>query len=114
MAAATSGFHSKAKDERFTPAGLHCRQNITREFDKLRRLLPQKRHFKKDLCLGLSVLLFFNVGHDVRSKRTVLSLAWREWFSYKGKEEKIYCCELALSSEISRRRLADYVKSYHQ
>ena len=32
-------------------------------------------------------------------RRTALSLAWYEWFSYKGKEWKIYCCELALLSE---------------
>ena len=29
----------------------------------------------------------------------LLSLAWHEWFSCKGKGWKIYCCELALSSE---------------
>ena len=35
-------------------------------------------------------------------------------FHIKAKKKKIYCCELALSSEISRRRLADYVKTLHQ
>ena len=32
-------------------------------------------------------------------RQTTLSLAWYERFSCKGKEWKIYCCELALSSE---------------
>ena len=39
----------------------------------------------------------FHVDHVVQNRRTALSLAWYEWFSLK--EWKIYCCELALSSE---------------
>ena len=41
----------------------------------------------------------FHVGHVVQNKRNALSLVWREWFSCKCREWKIYCCELPLSSE---------------
>ena len=58
----------------------------SREFKKLQRLLQRKRHFKIELYLGLSVLRLFYVRNVVQSKRTVLSLAWHEWFSYKGRE----------------------------
>ena len=43
------------------------------------------------LNFALSVLRLFHVG--------ALSLAWHERLSCKGKERKIYLCELALSSE---------------
>ena len=50
-------------------------------------------------CVKLSVLRLFHVGHVEQNRRSALSaLAWHEWFSCKGKERKIYCCELALSS----------------
>ena len=92
-----------------------CRRRIVRSLiKKLRRQLQGKRHNK----IKLSLLRLFHVDHVVQNRRSVLSLAWREWFSCKGKEWKIYCCEFALSSEpqirISRRRLADYVKTLHQ
>ena len=75
---------------------------INREFKKLRRLLQRKRHIKVELCIRLSILRLFHVhdvDHVVQNRRTALSLAWHEWFSCKGKEWKIYCCELALMSE---------------
>ena len=40
------------------------------------------------------------LGLVVRSRRSVLSLAWHELFSCIGKEWKIYCCGLALSSKV--------------
>ena len=91
----------------------------TREFKKLQRQLQRKHDHKMEL--KLSLLQLFHVGHHVQKRRSALSLAWHEWFSCKGKERKIYCCELALSSKLqilkyfdSRRRLADYVKTLHQ
>ena len=38
------------------------------------------------LNFALSLLRLFHVGHVVHNKRSALSLAWREWFSCKGKE----------------------------
>ena len=35
----------------------------------------------------------------VQNRRSALSLAWHECFSFKAKEWRIYCCELSLSSE---------------
>ena len=70
-----------------------------REFKKLRRQLQGKRHIKIELCVKLSLLRLFHVDHVVHNRRSALSLAWHEWFSCKGKEWKIYCCELPLSSE---------------
>ena len=72
----------------------------SREFKKLRRQLQQKRHIKFELCLRLSLLRLFHVGRVVQNRRSALSLAWHKWFSGKGKDWKIYCCELALSSEL--------------
>ena len=68
------------------------------EFKKVRRLLQRKRYIKIELCL--SVGRFLHVGHVVRNRRSLLSLAWHEWsVSCKGGEWKIYRCGLALSSE---------------
>ena len=53
----------------------------------------------KLVCVKLSLLRLFYVDHVGQNRRTALSLAWYEWFSCKGKEWKIYCCELPLSSE---------------
>ena len=74
-------------------------QSVNREFKKLQRLLQRKRHIKIELCVRLSILRLFHVGHVVQNRRSALSLAWYKWFSYKSKEWKIYCCELALLSE---------------
>ena len=70
-----------------------------REFKKLRRQLQGKRHIKIELCVKLSLLRLFHVDHVVQNRRSAISLVWHEWFSCKCKEWKIYCCELALSSE---------------
>ena len=59
---------------------------VNREFKKLRRLLQRERHIKIELCVRLSVMRLFQVGHVVQTKRSVLSLAWHEWFSCKGRE----------------------------
>ena len=67
-----------------------------RELEKLRRQLQGKRLIKIELCVKLSLLRLFHVDQN---RRSALSLAWHEWFSCKGKEEKIYCCELALSTK---------------
>ena len=72
---------------------------VIREFKKLRRQLQQKRHFKIELYVKLSLFWLFHVDHVVQNRRTALSPVWYEWFSCKGKEWKIYGCELVLSSE---------------
>ena len=43
---------------------------LNREFKKLRRLLHGKRHFKIKLCVRLSVLRLFHVGHLVQNMRS--------------------------------------------
>ena len=72
---------------------------IIRELKKLRRQLQGKRLIKTELCVKLSLLRLFHVDHVVQNRRSALSLACHEWFSCKGKEGKIYCCELPLSSK---------------
>ena len=59
-------------------------------FKKLRRLLQRKRPNNIKLCVKLSVLRLFQVGHVVQNRWSALSLAWYEWFSFKGKESEIY------------------------
>ena len=61
--------------------------------------LHGKRQIKIELCVKLSLLRLFHVDHVVQNRWTALSPSWQEWFSCKGKEWKIYFCELALSSE---------------
>ena len=65
----------------------------------LRRQLQRKRHTKTELCVKLSILRLFRVDHVVQNRRSALSLAWHERFSCKGKDLRIYCCDLALTSE---------------
>ena len=72
---------------------------IGREFKKLRRQLQGKRLIKTELCVKLSLLRLSHVDHVVQNRRSALSLACHEWFSCKGKEGKIHCCELPLSSK---------------
>ena len=72
---------------------------IYRELKKLRRQLQGKRRLETELCVKLSLLRLFHVDHVVQNRRSALSLACHEWFSCKGKEGKIYCCELPLSSK---------------
>ena len=56
------------------------------EFKKLRRQLQRKRRIKIELCVQLRLLRLFHVDHIVQNRRIALSLAWYEWFSFKGKE----------------------------
>ena len=76
-----------------------CKFVVVVVAQKLRRQLHGKRHIKIELCVKLSLLRLFHVDHVVQNRRSALSLAWHRWFSCKSKERKIYCCELALSSE---------------
>ena len=75
------------------------KQSFNREFKKLQRLLQRKRHIKIQLCVRFSILRLFHVDHVVQNRWSALSLAWYEGFSCKGKDWKIYCCELALLPE---------------
>ena len=59
-----------------------------REFKKLRRQLQRKRDLKIELCVKLSLLRLFHVGHLVQNRRSALLLAWYEWFSWKAKNER--------------------------
>ena len=43
---------------------------------KLRQQLRRKSHIKIELCVKLSVLRLFHVGHVVQIKRSSLSLSW--------------------------------------
>ena len=62
----------------------NCNENVTLEWN-----------------FALSCLLrLFHVGRLVQNRRSAHLLAWHEWFSCKGKERKLYCCELALSSKL--------------
>ena len=89
-------------------------KTYTREFKKLGPQLQRKRHIKIELCVKLSLLRLFHVHHVVRNRRTALSLAWYEWFSCKGKSERFTAASSSCRQKISRRRLADYVKTLHQ
>ena len=73
---------------------------INRELKKLRRQLQGKRLIKTELYVKLSLLRLLHVDHVVQNRRSALSLACHEWFSCKGKEGKIYCCEVPLSSKL--------------
>ena len=91
--------------------------SVSSDFKKLRRQLQRKRHIKIELCVKLIVLRLFHVGRVVQNRRGALSLAWHEWFSSKGREWfTVACsrCRQNLNMKISRRRLADYVKTLHQ
>ena len=44
------------------------------EFKKIRRQLQRKRYIKIDLCVRVSDLRLFNVGHVVPNRRSPLSL----------------------------------------
>ena len=70
------------------------------------------------LNFALSILQLFHVGHLVQNRRSALLLAWHEWISCKGKEsnERFTARVVVKTSnmKISRRRLADYVKTLYQ
>ena len=72
---------------------------MIRELKKLRRQLQGNVSLQLNFGVELSLLRLFHVHHVVQNRRSALSLAWHEWFSCKGKEEKIYCCELPSSTE---------------
>ena len=72
---------------------------VIRELKKLRRQLQGKRLIKTELWVKFSLLRLFHVDHVAQNRLSALSLACHEWFSCKGKEGKIYCCELPLSSK---------------
>ena len=62
----------------------NCKENVTLKLLKLN--------------FALSLLRLFHIDRVIQNSG--LSLAWHDWFSCnKGKEWKIYCCELPLSSE---------------
>ena len=61
---------------------------INKVFKKLRRQLQRKHHIKIELCVKLSLLRLFHVDHVVQNRRTALTLAWYEWFSWKAKSER--------------------------
>ena len=86
-------------DRGLTSANSRCRQNLKKEFKKVRRQLQGKRYIKIELFVKLSLLRLFHVNHVVQNRRSAVSLARQRWFSCKGKEWKIYSCGLALSSE---------------
>ena len=65
---------------------LPCIARDSREFKKLRRQLQRKLHIKVDLCVKLGLLQIFHVGRIVKDRRSVISLAWHNGFSCKGKE----------------------------
>ena len=64
-----------------------CPQPNLKEFKKLRQLLQRKRHFNMEFCVGLNVLRLSHVSHVVQNRRSAFRLAWRKWFSRKGKNE---------------------------
>ena len=59
----------------------------------------EKSPFKIELCVKLSLLRLFHVGHVLQNRRSALSHALHELFSCKGKDWKIYRCEHVLLSE---------------
>ena len=77
-----------------------------------------KRHIKIELSVILTVLQLFHVGHVVQNKRSGLSLAWYEWFSGKGENERFTATgsryRQSLNMKILLGRLADNVKKLHQ
>ena len=82
----------------------NCNENVT---------------LKLKFFVKLSLLRKFHVNYFVQNRRTALSLAWYEWFSWKGKEWKILLLRARVvvrtsNLKISRRRLAEYVKTLHQ
>ena len=88
-----------------TSDSVSCSSSI-RDLYKLQRLLRRKCHLKIDHCDQIvRFLRVFHVGHIVPNGRSVLLFAWQEWFSCNGRESKIYCCELALSSEAQMWKL---------
>ena len=67
------------------------------------------------LCFGLSGLRLFYVGNVVQNRRSALSFCLARMVFMQRQRMKVYWCGLALSLDskmkISRRHLADYVKT---
>lgn len=73
------------------------------------------RHIKAELCVGLSSLGLFHVGHVLQSKWSVSSLAWHELFSKRMIQLLLSCLDVTTpNKKISRRYLADYVRTLHR
>ena len=85
-----------------------CLRKLIREFKKLRLRLQLKRHIKIELCVCFVMIPFWSV----QNRRAFLSLDWYKWFSWFTVAGS--CCRQNLKNEISRRRLADCVKNFHQ
>ena len=85
-------------EERYRELKIY-RSMVNSEFKKLRRQLTRKDGLKIELCVKLSLLRLFHVAQCIKNRQSALLLAWHKWFSCKGKERKIYFCELALLSK---------------
>ena len=71
-----------------------------REVKKLGRQLQRELRIKRELCVTVTSLAIIPCwSRCAKIDVSTLSFALHEWFSCKGKERKIYCSELALSSE---------------
>ena len=87
-----------------------CHQNVTLKYN----------------CVRISDLLLFHVGHVVRNWRNVLTLAWHEWFSCKGRGWKICCCGFVVENFVwqtasknctkkhAKHVACDYFSSFNQ
>ena len=73
------------------------------EFKKIRRQLQRKRYIKIDLCVRVSDLRLFNVGHVVPNRRSPISFTYHECFRVKAKNERFSvagsCCRQNLKCE---------------
>ena len=92
---------------------------MVREFKKQRRLLQRKRHMKIELCVKLSVLQWFQVGHLMYKIGAVyFRLLGTNVFHAKAKNERLSAassrCRQNLKYENFTTSLADYVKILHQ
>ena len=86
-----------------------CRRGCLRSLIGIGSLRSYDGNCNKNVTLNLNfalgcLLRLFHVGRVVQNRRSALSLAWHKWFSGKGKDWKIYCCELALSLELQIRK----------
>ena len=73
--------------------GSRCRQKLKREFKKLQR----GRHFQIVLRYRFSFSWIIYIGHFVTNKRSVVSLAWNERSSRRGRGWNLFwyrsrCC----------------------
>ena len=68
--------------------GSRCRQKLKREFKKLQR----RRHFQIVLRYRFSFSWIIYVGHFVTNKRSVVSLAWNERSSRRGRGWNLFWC----------------------